>query len=102
VNGERINPADLLRAARELPVEELPVLIGQLEAAKAAAWARLAVPQAQPEHDELLNVTEAAGRLGVSTDYLYTHHRDYAFTRRQGRKLLFSAIGIDTYIRQRT
>ena len=91
---------DILKAARELPAEDLPALIGQLAQAHATALARLtALSTAQSEHDELLNVTEAAHRLGVSTDYLYTHHRDYTFTRRQGRKLLFSALGIGKHIR---
>ena len=93
--------AYFLKAARELPAEELPGLIGQLEEAKAAAWARLTVqaPKAA-EYDELLGVAEAARRLGVSRDFLYTHAREYPFTRRQGRKLLFSAQGIEKHIRQ--
>jgi len=91
----------ILRAARELPPEDLPDLIGQLEAAKATAWARLSAPVAAPvEHDQLLGVTEAARRLGVSEDYLYRRQKEYPFTRRQGRKLLFSALGIDKHIRQ--
>jgi hypothetical protein len=91
----------LLRAARELPAEDLPDLIGQLEAAKAAAWARLTIPVAAPAvHDELLSAEVAAERLGVSKDYLYRHHSQYPFTRRQGRKVLFSALGIDKHIHQ--
>ena len=87
-------------AARDLPAEELPDLIGELEAAKATAWARLAAPSAAPqEHDALLEVEAAALRLGVSKDYLYRHHAQYSFTRRQGRKLLFSALGIEKHIR---
>ena len=89
----------VLLAARELPVEELPELIGQLEAAKATAWARLSwPPSGTHRHDELLTVETAATRLGVSADYLYRHSKDYPFTQRQGRKLLFSALGIDKYI----
>jgi len=91
----------LLRAARELPAEELAGFIGQLEAAKATAWARLTAPAPSSAHDELLGVAEAARRLGVSEDYLYRHHEEYAFARKQGRKLLFSALGIDRYIRQK-
>ena len=88
-------------AARDLSAEELPDFIGELEAVKAAAWARLAAPSpAIHEHDELLEVDAAAQRLGVSKDYLYRHSREYPFTRRQGRKLLFSALGIDKHIRQ--
>ena len=87
-------------AARDLPAEELPDLIGELEAAKATAWARLTVPTPAPQHDELLGVDLAAERLGVSRDYLYRHSQEYPFTRRQGRKLLFSALGIEKHIRQ--
>ena len=89
----------LRKAARELPTEELPNFIGGLEAIKALAWARLTAP-APIEHDELLDVDRAAERLGVSKDYLYGHHHEYSFTRRQGRKLLFSAAGIDRFIAQ--
>jgi len=97
-----LSPEDILQAARELPAEELPGLIGRLEAAKATAWARLTVPASKAEqHDELLNVTEAARRLGIGKDYLYRHASDYSFTRREGRKLLFSAAGIDRHIRQK-
>lgn len=91
----------LLQVARESTPEELPNLIGQLESVKAVAWARLTIPTpAAQDHDELLDVQAAASRLGVSRDYLYRHSQEYAFTRRQGRKLLFSAQGIDRYIRQ--
>lgn len=90
----------VLKAARESHAEDLPDLIGKLEAIKAIAWARLTVPTPAPAHDELIAVTEAAHRLGISENYLYTHHREYPFTRRQGRKLLFSAAGIERYIQQ--
>jgi hypothetical protein len=92
----------LLRTARELPPEDLPEFIGQLETAKVLAWSRLTSPgPCSQVHDELLSVAEAARRLGVSEDYLYGHSQDYPFTRRQGRKLLFSSLGIDRYIRQK-
>ena len=97
-------PDDVLKAARELPADDLPALIGQLETAKAVAWQRLTAklePAVEAGCDELLAVPEAARRLGVSEDYLYRHSREYPFTRRQGRKLLFSAQGIDRQIRQK-
>ena len=91
----------LRKAARELPTEELPNFIGELEAIKAVAWSRVVSPApAHQEHDELVDVDRAAERLGVSKDYLYRHHRQFPFARRQGRKLLFSALGIDKHIRQ--
>jgi excisionase family DNA binding protein len=51
--------------------------------------------------DQLLSVDEAADRLGVSADYLYRHHKSLQFTRRVGRKLLFSAKGLEKYIAQK-
>lgn len=102
ISPPRLEAADALaKAARELPVEELPDFIGRLESIKATAWARLIAPASAPqEHDELLPAEVAAERLGISKDYLYRHHADYSFTRRQGRKLLFSAQGIEKHIRQ--
>jgi hypothetical protein len=85
-----------------LPAEELPDFIGELESIKALAWARLTAPASAQEHDKLLDVEAAASRLGVSLDYLYRHSSQYSFTRRQGRKLLFSAQGIERHIGQRT
>jgi len=92
----------VLRAARELPVEELPRLLGELEVCRCTAIARLTMPApVQAQSDELLDVEEAARRLGLSKDYLYRHHPSFTFTRRVGRKLLFSALGIGKYIGQR-
>ncbi len=91
----------VLRDAQELPADQLPSLLGQLEEIRATAMARLASPPAQrQESDELLNVAEASHRMGVSRDYLYRHHRQFPFTRRVGRKLLFSASGIERHIKQ--
>jgi predicted DNA-binding transcriptional regulator AlpA len=59
-----------------------------------------APPPAQSQADELLSAPEAGRRLGISQDYLYRHHSDFPFTRRLGRRLLFSALGIEKYIRQ--
>jgi hypothetical protein len=101
VQADRVAELDRLRnVARELPPEELPDFIGQLESIKATAWARLTMPARSQEHDELIDVETAALRLGVSRDYLYRHSQEYPFTRRQGRKLLFSAQGIERHIRQ--
>jgi len=90
----------VLIAARELPAGELPRLLGELEEIRCTAMARLAAPApAQSQADELLSTPEAARRLGISQDYLYRHHRDFPFTRRVGRRLLFSAMGIEKYIK---
>ena len=89
-----------LNAAREVPVEELPRLLGDLEEIRCTALARLTAPiVAASQKDELLGVAEAADRLGMSKDYLYRHHCRFPFTRRMGRGLRFSALGIEKYIK---
>jgi predicted DNA-binding transcriptional regulator AlpA len=91
----------VLTAVRELPAGELPRLLGELEEIRCTAMARLAMPApVQAQSDELLDVEEATRRLGLSKDYLYRHHSDFPFTRRVGRKLLFSALGIERYIKR--
>jgi excisionase family DNA binding protein len=93
----------VLLAAQEMPKDQLPLLLGEIEQVRCTALARLtSAPVAPQELDELLDVAEAARRLGVSKDYLYRHHRDFAFARRLGRKLLFSAAGIEKHIRQQS
>ena len=52
-------------------------------------------------HDALLDVDEAATRLGMSRSYLYRHASRFAFVRRVGRSLRFSSNGIENYLRQR-
>jgi predicted DNA-binding transcriptional regulator AlpA len=89
-----------LEAARKLEIEELPRFIGELEEVRCTAMARLTAPRpSSPQSDELLGITEAADRLGMSKDYLYRHHTTFPFTRRIGRGLRFSALGIEKYIK---
>ena len=88
----------VLASVRELTPEQLPELLGELETIRATAMMRLSQPVAVAQPDGLIDVVTAAQRLNVSEDYLYRHHENYPFTRRQGRKLLFSSRGIDQYI----
>ncbi len=89
--------------AETIAPEALPRLIGELEEIKTTALARLSAPStAIPQTsspDALLGIKQAAGTLGTSASYLYRHHADFAFTRRVGRKLLFSSEGIQRYLR---
>jgi len=90
----------VLNAARALDPGDLPRFLGHLEEIRATALARLTTPAAQPAvHDELLDVKEAAKRLGVSVKYLYSNHARLPFTRSMGNRRLFSAQGIEKYIR---
>lgn len=93
---------ELLRTALEIPPEQLPRLLGDIEEIRATAAARLCVPAHGPSsgQDRLLRIEEACDRLNLSRDYLYRHSKEFQFTRKIGRKLLFSSLGIDQYIRQ--
>ena len=52
------------------------------------------------EPDRLLSVADTAKLLGVSKDYVYEHKHELPMVR-QGRRLLFSASGLERLIRQR-
>ncbi len=54
-----------------------------------------------PRPDRLLNVEQAAEKLGMTVDWLYRHHKNLPFTVRHGRPLRFSELGIEQYIRKR-
>lgn len=90
----------VMMAARDLPAGELPRLLGELEEIRCTALARLTTPAAPQRPDELLTVEHAAERLGLSVDYLYRNHSRLPFTRRMGRSLRFSSLGIDEYIKR--
>ncbi len=55
----------------------------------------------QPQRDRLLNIDQAAEKLGRKKDWLYRHHKELPFTVRHGKALRFSELGIEEYIRQR-
>ena len=86
--------------AQTLAPEELPRLLGDLEEIRATALARLASPVAGGRPDELLDVEQAALRMNLSKDYLYRHHKRFPFARRIGRKLLFSSVGLESYLKR--
>ena len=90
----------VLRLAESLPVADLPRLLGSIETVRATALQRLLSPAPSEALDKLLDVGAAASRLGVSVAYLHRHHKTLPFTRRMGRSLLFSSLGIQDYIRR--
>jgi excisionase family DNA binding protein len=92
----------VLRRAHELPPEQLPRFLGELEEVRCTAVARLStqVSLNPGGPDQLVRIGEAAKRLSISEDYLYRHSRELPFTKRIGRNLLFSSAGIEKYIRQ--
>jgi predicted DNA-binding transcriptional regulator AlpA len=101
---------DLLRDptyVTHVPLQAIPALLCQLAGLQSALLARLltdptplSIQAADP--DGLLDVTEAAQRLGTSKDWLYRHADVLPFTVRLGpRQLRFSAHGLAQYIRKR-
>ena len=90
-----------------LPLEAIPDLRGELARLDTLLQMRVAMAQnnGQGEHpaggDRLLDVEEAARKLGKSRDYLYRHAGKYPFTVRDGHSLRFSEQGIEKFIRQR-
>jgi len=90
----------VLSVAQTLALEELPRLLGDIEEIKWIALGRLTSPVTQRPLDELVDVREAARRLGISTHHLYRRHSQFPFTRRVGRRLLFSSIGIEQFIKR--
>jgi hypothetical protein len=61
----------LQQVTAEMPVDELPALLGVLEASKAAAWARLTVPTAPvPALAGLVGAGEMAGILGATENWV--------------------------------
>ena len=95
---EELEPA--LKLARTLPLEDLPEFLGDLEVLRCTAFVRLSAPVVSPPPDELLDVDEAAKRLGMSRHFLYRHRKQFPFTRRMGSALRFSANGIENYLRR--
>lgn len=105
---------DLPTLARDLdrigdvPASDLPRLIGEAEALRAALWSRLQAasvpaPVETPRNgtggpDALLTVQEAADLLGVSKRWVYRKADDLPFTRRlSGGTLRFSRKGLDRW-----
>ena len=96
----------LARLIEEAPPEELPALLALLAAIATSVAARF-LAAAADDHtasdgaDRNLGIAEAAERLGVSKDFLYRRAKRLPFTRRIGRRLLFSAQGLEAWNRRR-
>lgn len=87
---------ELLQQAQALPPDQLPRFFGDLEEIVRTAELRATGNAQVPGTDELLDVAQASKLLGVSKDKLYRN--TYVFTRRMGRRLLFSRDGMNEAI----
>src|SRR6202140_2224407 len=70
-----------------LPREAVPRLRGELAEFDTLLLSRLLTVGKDQDaaEDQLIDVIEAARRLGISEDYLYHHHKDFPFARRMGQ-----------------
>jgi excisionase family DNA binding protein len=99
--------ASLLQALDAASAAELPTLIGQLEAAKARAWARLTAPpmatHVSTGDDAALDIVEVARRTGMSRQWLYRQARagHLPFAKRLGRRLKFDPAGLARWMARR-
>ncbi len=91
-----------------LPLEELPGTLTHLAALQVAVAARLAMPGAtcrrapdEKGSDHLLTIRDAASRAGTSVDWFHRHARSLPFSRRIGRKRLFSEQGLMRWLATR-
>ncbi|MGC2332512.1 MAG: hypothetical protein WA581_13740 [Candidatus Acidiferrales bacterium] len=95
---DSLKPA--LEHAQTLALDDLPAFLGEMEQIRVTALARLSTPVVASTPDERVDITTAAKRLGVSTSYLYRNHGRLSFCKPEGRKLLFSARGIEQHIKK--
>lgn len=88
----------LLKYAREAPIDDLPFFIGSMAEAKAIIHRRLLVvaPTQQVALPQLVNRKEAAKILGVSVYYLEAH--TLPCQTRAGRKVLYDLEALRKYI----
>jgi excisionase family DNA binding protein len=98
---------DLVGALPRLVNETRPEDRQRVLVALMAAAATLAAAPAEPRPaanglpDENISTEEAARRLGLSRDWLYKHAAALPFAIRIGRRVLFSARGLERWNRQR-
>ncbi|MCP3995678.1 MAG: helix-turn-helix domain-containing protein [bacterium] len=84
--------------------DRLRDLIAALSARVTAGTVRIVCSgdrRADGRPDENLSAAEAAKRLGVSRSWLYSNAHGLPFTRHIGRRVLFSAQGLDRWSRDR-
>lgn len=94
-----LNDPDRISA---LPKEVIAELRGQIAKLDSLLLSRLvAGGEVQPraDGDRLLDVAEAAAKLGLSRDALYRN--EYPFVVKIGNRLRFSERGIEKFIRNR-
>src|SRR5690348_513944 len=94
--------AVLERAIQVASPSEVPALVGDLERLRALGWARLTAPRPAADRnghgDRLLTAYEVRARTTLSVAWLYRHSDVLPFTRRVGRKVLFSEAALTKWL----
>jgi predicted DNA-binding transcriptional regulator AlpA len=92
-------------ALADVPVDDLPAIIMHLTALQGAAAIRLyrtPAPALQrhatSEPDRLLTAEDVHRQTQLSVRWLYRHADTLPFTRRIGRKVLFSSAGLAKWL----
>src|SRR5437762_12481213 len=85
----------------QVPAEQIPPLLCQLAALQSMLAARLTGATTPVSEDRMLDIEAAADRTGMSKDWLYRHAKALPFTRRIGRKMLFSEAGLTRWLTTR-
>lgn len=94
-----------------IPTEELPDILADIERLRVRVWTRLNSPPVRPESpnesdsessDRLLDADGVAEVLNVTERYVYDHADEWPFTRRiSRRKLRFSKRGLYRWLETR-
>jgi predicted DNA-binding transcriptional regulator AlpA len=97
-----INFRKYLETTTELKLLDMPVVAAEAAALQGTMAARLLDLNSHEKGDEdrLLDVNEAAKKLGCKPQWLYHHSKSLPFIVRLGRKLRFSEKGIDKFIKE--
>ena len=99
--------AELLRpeSLDAVALNDVPDIIGALEAAKARLQLRLfggrEPVSASPVGSRCLDVKEAARLLGMSVDWLYRHGKELPFSRKIGRSVRFDEAALREWQKRR-
>jgi predicted DNA-binding transcriptional regulator AlpA len=98
-------PGLVLPDPAAIPLDAIPAAIGELERIKAQLYARLSAPTAATptsgDADHLLTAEDVHRQTQLSMRWLYRHADTLPFTRRIGRKVLFSSAGLAKWIASR-
>lgn len=95
---------ELQASIQDIDRDSCAALIGELEKMKALAYGKMwqREPGTIHQEDRMLEIDEAATKLGVTKDYLYRHAKTLPFTVRVApRQLRFSLHGIGRYIQKK-